>query len=450
MKYVRKKVGFTMKKGNPWALLPIAVFLVLFIAVGIIDNRMGGMFGDSLPAIVGFLIALIVAFLQNPKGTKLTFEEKLNTMARGAGEENIMIMCLVFILAGAFSASVKAAGGADATVNFGLSILPGNVAVVGVFIIGCFISTSMGTSVGTIVALAPIAIGISEKTGISMALCIGAAVCGAMFGDNLSMISDTTIAATRTQGCAMKDKFRENFKIALPAAVVTAIIFFVSTMGTNYAPAEELTYNVVRIIPYLVVLIGALVGLNVFLLLVGGTVLSLAIGIAYGDFGLLDTFKIMGDGIMSMYDITVISILVAGVVSLVRQNGGIDWILYVIRRCIHGKKGAEIGIAALSSVVDCSTANNTVAIVIAGPIAKEIAEDYDISPKRTASLLDIFTSTFQGIIPYGAQLLYAAAATEMATQKISSVQIVPYCYYPILLGVSALLFIIFGKETAKK
>jgi len=450
MEYVRKKVGFTMKKGNPWALLPIAVFLVLFIAVGIIDNRMGGMFGDSLPAIVGFLIALIVAFLQNPKGTKLTFEEKLNTMARGAGEENIMIMCLVFILAGAFSASVKAAGGADATVNFGLSILPGNVAVVGVFIIGCFISTSMGTSVGTIGALAPIAIGISEKTGISMALCIGAAVCGAMFGDNLSMISDTTIAATRTQGCAMKDKFRENFKIALPAAIVTAIIFFVSTMGTNYAPSEELTYNVVRIIPYLVVLIGALVGLNVFLLLVGGTVLSLAIGIAYGDFGLLDTFKIMGDGIMSMYDITVISILVAGVVSLVRQNGGIDWILYVIRRCIHGKKGAEIGIAALSSVVDCSTANNTVAIVIAGPIAKEIAEDYDISPKRTASLLDIFTSTFQGIIPYGAQLLYAAAATEMATQKISSVQIVPYCYYPILLGVSALLFIIFGKETAKK
>lgn len=450
MEYVRKKVGFTMKKGNPWALLPIAVFLVLFIAVGILDNRMGGMFGDSLPAIVGFLIALIVAFLQNPKGTKLTFEEKLNTMARGAGEENIMIMCLVFILAGAFSASVKAAGGADATVNFGLSILPGNVAVVGVFIIGCFISTSMGTSVGTIVALAPIAIGISEKTGISMALCIGAAVCGAMFGDNLSMISDTTIAATRTQGCAMKDKFRENFKIALPAAIVTAIIFFVSTMGTNYAPSEELTYNVVRIIPYLVVLIGALVGLNVFLLLVGGTVLSLAIGIAYGDFGLLDTFKIMGDGIMSMYDITVISILVAGVVSLVRQNGGIDWILYMIRRCIHGKKGAEIGIAALSSVVDCSTANNTVAIVIAGPIAKEIAEDYDISPKRTASLLDIFTSTFQGIIPYGAQLLYAAAATEMATQKISSVQIVPYCYYPILLGVSALLFIIFGKETAKK
>lgn len=435
-----------MKKGNPWALLPIAVFLILFISIGIMDNRMGGMFGDSLPAVVGFLIALVVAFLQNPKGKRLSFEEKLNNMARGAGHENIMIMCLVFIFAGAFSASVKAAGGADATVNFGLSILPGSVAVVGVFIIGCFISTSMGTSVGTIVALAPIAIGISEKTNIPMPVCIGATVCGAMFGDNLSMISDTTIAATRTQGCGMKDKFRENFKIALPAAIVTAILFFVRTMGVNFDPGQSLNYDFVRIIPYLVVLIGAMFGLNVFLLLSGGTILSLGIGIAYGDFGILDTFKIMGEGITGMYDITVISILVAGVVSLVRQNGGIDWILYIIRKCIHGKKGAQVGIAALSSVVDCSTANNTVAIVIAGPIAKEIAEDYQISAKRTASLLDIFTSVFQGIIPYGAQLLYAAAATEMATSKISSVEIVPYCYYPILLGISALLFIFFGKQ----
>lgn len=439
-----------MKKGNPWALLPIVVFLVLFIAVGIVDNRSGGMFGDSMPAIVGFLIALVVAFLQNPKDKRLSFEEKLNAMARGAGEENIMIMCLVFILAGAFSASVKAAGGADATVNFGLSILPGSVAIVGVFVIGCFISTSMGTSVGTIVALAPIAIGISEKTGISMPLCIGAAVCGAMFGDNLSMISDTTIAATRTQGCAMKDKFRENFKIALPAAILTAVVFFVRTMGTNYTAGQELTYDFVRILPYLVVLIGAMVGLNVFLLLVGGTVLSLGIGLAYGDFGFFDIFNIMGQGIQSMYDITVISILVAGVVSLVRQNGGIDWILYIIRKCIRGKKGAEVGIAALSSVVDCSTANNTVAIVIAGPIAKEIASDYGISPKRTASLLDIFTSVFQGIIPYGAQLLYAAAATEMASQQISSVDIVPFCYYPILLGISAVCFILFGKDKSEK
>ena len=425
-----------MKKGNPFALIPIVVFLVLFI----IDNSHGGMFGDSLPAIVGFVIALVVAFLQNPKGQKLSFEEKLNNMARGAGDENIMIMCLVFILAGAFSASVKAAGGVDSTVNFGLSIMPGSVAVVGVFVVGCFISTSMGTSVGTIVALAPIAIGISEKTGIAMPLCIGAAVCGAMFGDNLSMISDTTIAATRTQGCDMKDKFRENFKIALPAAILTAILLFLRTKGNDYVMEEALEYNFIRIVPYLVVLIGALAGLNVFMLLVGGTVLSLCIGIAYGDFTLVESFGIMGE------DITVISIIVAGLVSLVRQNGGIDWLLYIIRRCIRGPKGAQIGIAALSSVVDCSTANNTVAIVIAGPIAKEIASDYDISPKRTASLLDIFTSVFQGLIPYGAQMLYASAATATAAVSVSSVEIVPFCYYPILLGICALVFIIFEKK----
>ena len=201
--------------------------------------------------------------------------------------------------------------------------------------------------------------------------------------------------------------------------------------------------------PYLVVLIGALAGLNVFVLLIGGTALSLGVGLAFGDFTFLEIFSIMGEGIMGMYDIIVISILVAGVVSLIRQNGGIDWLLYIIRRCIHGQKGAELGIAALSSVVDCSTANNTVAIVIAGPIAKEIADDYGISPKRTASLLDIFTSVFQGLIPYGAQLLYAAAATEVARTQISSIEIVPYCYYPMLLGISAILFILFGKRTKK-
>ena len=433
-----------MKKGNPFALLPIVVFLVLFIAVGAYTHD----FYSTMPAVVGFLIALVVAFAQNPKGKKVSFDEKLNAVARGAGDENIMIMCLVFVLAGAFSASVKAAGGVDSTVNFGLSILPGSVAVLGVFIVGCFISTSMGTSVGTVTALAPIAIGISEKTGIPMALCIGSAVCGAMFGDNLSMISDTTIAATRTQGCAMKDKFRENFKIALPAAIVTAVLLLVRTMGTSYQVSGDLHYDFIRIVPYLVVLIGALVGLNVFVLLISGTVLSLAVGLFYGDVTFLEIFGILGDGIMGMYDITVISILVAGVVSLIRLNGGIDWLLYIIRRCIRSSKGAEIGIAALSSMVDCSTANNTVAIVIAGPIAKEIADDYHISPKRTASLLDIFTTDFQGLIPYGAQLLYAAAATETAAVQISSVDIVPYCYYPILLGVSALVFILFGKNTS--
>ena len=430
-----------MKKGNAWALTPIIVFLVLFIGYGIWNDN------DfyKMPAIAGFVTALVVAFLLN---RKVSFHEKLETAAKGMADENVMIMCLVFVMAGAFSGAVNAAGGADSTVNFGLSILPSNVAVVGVFLIGCFISTSMGTSVGTITVLSPIAIGIAEKTGFPVALCLGAAVCGAMFGDNLSMISDTTIAATRTQGCDMKDKFRENIKLVLPAAIITIAILFVKTMGSEYQIAEPLNYDIVRILPYLVVLVGALIGANVIMLLAGGTVLSLCVGLYYGDFGLKDIFTVMGDGITSMYDITVISIIVAGVVALIRMNGGIDWILYVIRKLVRGKKGAEVGIAALSAAVDCATANNTIAIVIAGPVAKEIAEEYGIEPKRTASLLDIFTSVCQGLIPYGAQILTAVSFTVGTALEISPVDLIAYCYYPILMAVSALLFIIIGKKKA--
>lgn len=431
-----------MKKGHAWALLPIVVFLALFIGYGIWNDH------DfyKMPAIAGFVTALVVAFLMNPK---VSFHEKLNVAARGMADENVMIMCLVFVMAGAFSGSVSAAGGADSTVNFGLSILPSNIVVVGIFLIGCFISTSMGTSVGTITVLSPIAIQVAEKTSLPVALCIGAAVCGAMFGDNLSMISDTTIAATRTQGCDMKDKFRENIKLVLPAAIVTIIILFACTMGSNYKIEEPLTYDFIRIVPYLVVLIGALLGGNVIMLLAGGTVLSLGVGLFYGDFGPKDIFTVMGDGTMSMYDITVISIIVAGVVALIRMNGGVDWILYVIRRLVRGKRGAEIGIAALSAAVDCATANNTIAIVIAGPVAKEIAEEYDISPKRTASLLDIFTSVCQGLIPYGAQILTAVSFTAGTALEISPVDLIPYCFYPMLMAVSALLFIVFGRKGKK-
>ena len=430
-----------MKKGNAWALTPIIVFLVLFIGYGIWNDN------DfyKMPAIAGFVTALVVAFLLN---RKVSFHEKLETAAKGMADENVMIMCLVFVMAGAFSGAVNAAGGADSTVNFGLSILPSNVAVVGVFLIGCFISTSMGTSVGTITVLSPIAIGIAEKTGFPVALCLGAAVCGAMFGDNLSMISDTTIAATRTQGCDMKDKFRENIKLVLPAAIITIAILFVKTMGSEYQITEPLNYDIVRILPYLVVLVGALIGANVIMLLAGGTVLSLCVGLYYGDFGLKDIFTVMGNGITSMYDITVISIIVAGVVALIRMNGGIDWILYVICKLVRGKKGAEVGIAALSAAVDCATANNTIAIVIAGPVAKEIAEEYGIEPKRTASLLDIFTSVCQGLIPYGAQILTAVSFTVGTALEISPVDLIAYCYYPILMAVSALLFIIIGKKKA--
>ena len=407
------------EKSNAAALLPIGVFLVIFLGSGVIT-------GDfyAMPAIVAFLIALFVAFCQN----------------RGVGNENIITMSLIFLCAGAFSGAVTAAGGVESTVNLGLSILPAKVAVVGLFIIGCFISVSMGTSMGTIAALAPIAVGISEKTGFSLAVCIGAVVCGAMFGDNLSMISDTTIAAVKTQGCEMKDKFRENFFIVLPAAIVTIVLFFFITRNGNFKLAEELTYNIWRVVPYVLVLVGALIGINVFLVLISGTVISLIVGVATGSLAVGDMFAAVGEGVTGMYDITVISIVVACIVSLVKEFGGIQFILNLIKKSIKGQKGGEIGIAGLSLLVDMCTANNTVAIVMAGPIAKEISEEFDISSRRSASLLDIFTSVGQGMIPYGAQLLSAASLTGLTPFAI-----MPYLFYPILMAVSAVLFILFRK-----
>ena len=420
------------EKSNAAALLPIGVFLVIFLGSGVIT-------GDfyAMPAIVAFLIALFVAFCQN-RG--LSFDEKISIISKGVGNENIITMSLIFLCAGAFSGAVTAAGGVESTVNLGLSILPAKVAVVGLFIIGCFISVSMGTSMGTIAALAPIAVGISEKTGFSLAVCIGAVVCGAMFGDNLSMISDTTIAAVKTQGCEMKDKFRENFFIVLPAAIVTIVLFFFITRNGNFKLAEELTYNIWRVVPYVFVLVGALIGINVFLVLISGTVISLIVGVATGSLAVGDMFAAVGEGVTGMYDITVISIVVACIVSLVKEFGGIQFILNLIKKSIKGQKGGEIGIAGLSLLVDMCTANNTVAIVMAGPFAKEISEEFNISSRRSASLLDIFTSVGQGMIPYGAQLLSAASLTGLTPFAI-----MPYLFYPILMAVSAVLFILFRK-----
>lgn len=421
------------KNGRASALLPILVFLLIFLGSGLLT-------GDfySMPAIVAFLLALFVAFIQN---RSLSFADKMKLAAKGVGEENIITMCLIFLAAGAFSGAVKAAGGADSTVNLGLSILPSNVAVAGLFVIGCFISISMGTSVGTITTLAPIAVEISEKTDFSMAVCAGAVVGGAMFGDNLSMISDTTIAAVKTQGCEMKDKFRENFLIVLPAAILTVIIFLVIARDANFQMAEPLSYNIFKVIPYLVVLIGALAGVNVFIILLAGTALSLTVGVATGAFGIGEMFTQVGAGVTSMYDITVISMVVACIVSLVREYGGIDFVLSFIRKRISDEKGGELGIAALSLLVDMCTANNTVAIVMAGPIAKEISEDFGVTPRRSASLLDMFSSIGQGLIPYGAQLLAAASLTGL-----TPFEIIPYCYYPILMGISGLIFIFIKKR----
>ncbi|MFR5337411.1 MAG: Na+/H+ antiporter NhaC family protein, partial [Blautia producta] len=302
------------KKGRAIALLPIGVFLVIFIGAGVL-------FQDfyTMPAIVGFLIALIVAFVQN---RRLRFSDKLSIISKGIGEENIVTMCLIFLAAGAFSGTIQAAGGVESTVNLGLSIMPSSVAVVGLFVIGCFISVSMGTSVGTITAMTPIGVGIAEKTGIAMPICVGAVVCGAMFGDNLSMISDTTIAAVRTQGCEMKDKFKENFLIVLPAAIITAVLFFFLARGNAGKIEGNLQYDIIKVIPYLVVLIGALIGVNVFLILIVGTVLAALVGVGTGAFAIGELFQKMGDGVTSMYDITVISIVVAAIVALVKEYGG--------------------------------------------------------------------------------------------------------------------------------
>ena len=419
-------------KGRAIALLPIGVFLIIFLGAGIV-------FEDfyAMPAIVAFLIALFVAFLQNKE---LSFNKKIEVIAKGVGEENIITMSLIFLCAGGFSGAVTAAGGVDSTVNLGLSLIPAHFAVAGLFLIGCFISVSMGTSMGTIAALAPIAVGISEKTGFALSICIGAVVCGAMFGDNLSMISDTTIAAVKTQGCEMKDKFKANFFIVLPAAIITVLIFWLATRNMSFQLEENLNYSLWEVLPYMVVLLGALIGINVFVVLISGIVISLIVGVSMGHIALSEMFQVVGSGVTSMYDITVISIIVACIVSLVKEHGGIQFILNLIKSNINGRRGAEFGIALLALFVDACTANNTVAIVMTGPIAKEISEEFDVDPRRSASLLDMFTSVGQGIIPYGAQLLSAATLTGL-----TPLQIIPNLYYPLLMGVCGVLAIIFRR-----
>lgn len=429
---LNKKENVEKTQANGKALLPIAVFLGLFIGSGIISRNF-----YLMPTIVAFLIALVVAFIQNPS---LSFTKKVSLCAKGIGDENIITMCLIFLAAGGFSGTCAASGGVESTVNLGLSLIPGEFAVVGLFIIGCFISLSMGTSVGTIVALGPIAVGVGEATGFSMALCLGAVVSGAMFGDNLSMISDTTIAAVRTQGCEMSDKFKMNFKIVFPAAVISAIIYFVITLGSSSNIHLE-DYNIIQVIPYLVVLVGAAIGVNVFIVLMAGTILSLIAGLITGTITIATIFTSIGEGVSNMYDITCITIVVAAIASLVKAYGGIDAILNFIHKKTRTKKGAQISIALLVLGVDIATANNTIAIVLSGPIAKEIGMEYNIDKRRIASLLDIFASVGQGLIPYGAQLLYAAAAA-----KISTYEIIPYTFYPMLMLVSAIIFIIFVKN----
>ena len=426
-----------VSKGNPLALLPIVVFLVLFVGSGIIT-------GDfyQMPVLVAFMIASGVALLFN-KNEK--FDTKMDIFCKGAGDPNIVLMLVIFLLAGAFGSVAKAMGGVDSTVNLSLSLLPPNLLVAGLFIIGSFISISMGTSVGTIAALAPIGLGIAEKTGIPVALVTGAIVGGAMFGDNLSMISDTTIAACRTQGCDLKDKFKVNFLIVLPAAILTVILLAVMTSGYKGSLGQTYSYKFIKVVPYIAVLVGALCGVNVFVLLGGGILFAGVVGMATGSLDLSALIQAISGGMAGMQELCILVLIVGGVVGLMKHNEGIDFLLQFITSRINSKKGAEFGIAALVSVVDLCTANNTIAIVTAGPLAKDIAEQYDIDPRKTASILDIFSACWQGMIPYGAQLV-----TAVGIVGVSAVEIIKYLHYPMLMLVCGIGSIIFGIPKLKK
>ncbi|MBG9456140.1 sodium:proton antiporter [Lysinibacillus sphaericus] len=426
-----------MKKENPWALIPFVVFLVLFIGSGVIT-------GDfyAFPVIVAIAIAGAVALAMNRKES---FSNKVDIFCKGAGNLNVMLMVVIFLLAGAFSEVAKGMGAVDSTVNFALSVIPQNLLVVGLFIIACFISLSMGTSVGTIVALAPIGVGISEHTDFSMALVMAAIVGGSMFGDNLSFISDTTITAVRSQGAQMKDKFKVNFWIVLPAAIITSIILGIITMGGTATQVEHLSYSWVKIVPYVLVIIFALIGMNVFLVLAFGIVLAGAVGLADGSYQLMDLFQKIGEGMSGMYEMAFLAILIAGMVEIIKLNGGIDFLLHLATRRIKSKKGAEFGIAGLVGLTNLSTANNTIAILIAGPLAKNIADQYGIEPRKSASILDIFSCTTQGLLPYGAQFLAAASVAG-----ISPVSMVQYSFYPILIGICGIIAILIGYPKQKK
>ncbi|MBE6063681.1 MAG: Na+/H+ antiporter NhaC family protein [Clostridium butyricum] len=410
------------------ALLPLLVFIIVYIGISAIA---GDMYAVSV--IIPFSVAAITALIMN---RKKKLNEKLDIFCTGAGENNVILMVLIFILAGAFAQVAKDMGAVDSTVNIGLSILPSGLLIVGLFLISCFIALSVGTSVGTIVSLVPIAVGISDKTGVLLAIAVGAVVSGAMFGDNLSIISDTTIAATRTQGCEMKDKFRMNFRIVLPAAILTTIIFGLITMNAASANIEQLDFSIVKIIPYLVVIISALCGMNVILILLVGIILAGGIGIVYGSFNIISLCQSMANGISGMSELIIVTLLMAGTISLIKENGGIEYILHKGLKKFKNKRNAELGIGALVSFVDMCTANNTIAIVTVGPIAKNISDEFNLEPKRVAGIMDMFSCVFQGLIPYGAQLISAAGLAA-----ISPFAIMKYLYYPYLMGICAVISI---------
>ena len=428
-----------MKKGNVWALLPIGIFVVLYLGLGIVFEYVlkipMGFY--NIPIVVIFLVALLVACLQNPKKS---FDEKLVIMGKGAGDKDIITMLLIFLTAGIFVGTVGRES-AQSVAYFMLSVIPAQFAVAVLFIVSCFVSLAMGTSVGTITLITPIAAAVSSASGFPIALCVGSVVGGAMFGDNLSFISDTTIAACNGQGCAMKDKFKENFFIACPAALVALVLILVVSLRTDISGTISNEYNLLQIVPYILVLIGGVIGINVFVVLLTGIVSGAVILLLTGAVSATEILTNMGSGVSGMFETSMVAVLVSALCALIRENGGFDALLSGVHHLFKGKKSGQLGIGLLVGLMDISTANNTVAIVMANPIAKEMAGTYGISPRKTASLLDTFSCIFQGIIPYGAQMLVAISATVSVGFSISAFDIIPYLFYPYLLLVSSLIFI---------
>ncbi|MBQ3235123.1 MAG: Na+/H+ antiporter NhaC family protein [Clostridia bacterium] len=424
------------RKGNWWALLPIAVFLVVYIGVSLIFNDF-----YAMSVVVAFLIAILVACFQNKK---LKFDDKLAVMASGVADKNIITMILIFLVAGIF-AGIVGKEGANAVADLFLSFIPAKFSALVLFIVACFVSTAMGTSVGTITVMAPIGVALSSATGTPLPLIIGSVIGGAMFGDNLSFISDTTIAATTTQGCKMKDKFKENFFIALPAALLTIVILVIfaltSSSVSDYQPDK---INLWLLIPYILVLVGGIVGINVFVVLLVGIVTAITVKLALGV-EVLAVIYSMGAGASGMFEVIMVTLLVSMLSALMREFGGFDALLSGIKRVFKGKVGGQLGISLLVSAMDVATANNTVAIVMAAPIAKTISEEYGITNTKTASLLDIFGSVVQGILPYGAQMI-----TAVSFAKISAGAIIPFLFYPYLLTLSSLAFMLIPSLIKKK
>lgn len=412
-----------------WALSPLFVFLCLYLVTSIIVNDF-----YKVPITVAFLVSSCYA-IAITRGLKL--DQRVYQFSVGASNKNIMLMIWIFILAGAFAQSAKEMGAIDATVNLTLHILPDNLLLAGIFIASCFISLSIGTSVGTIVALTPVATGLALKTGIDIPFMVAIVVGGSFFGDNLSFISDTTIASTKTQGCVMRDKFRVNSMIVVPAALIVLIIYIVQGLSIT-APPQVQEIEWLKVIPYLVVLGTAIAGINVMIVLLLGIISTAIIGLATGSFGIFDWFGAMGNGITGMGELIIITLLAGGMLETIRYNGGIDFIIGKLTRHVNGKRGAELSIAALVSIANLCTANNTIAIITTGPIAKDIAGKFNLDRRKTASILDTFSCFIQGIIPYGAQLLMAAGLA-----KISPISIVGNLYYPFTMGTLALLAILF-------